>query len=115
MNAKYKAIMKQKMEELEHEREMMRNPVAAIRQSEERSLSAVHLVVIQKHRLIQELQKRVSPILSETMCKLLSFKQRLGNKPCLRNQPSICCFWFLIDKDLQLVPGRIQNKIPSSR
>ena len=37
VNAKYKAIMKQKMEELERERAMMREPVAAIRQrSEER-------------------------------------------------------------------------------
>ncbi|KAL7868100.1 hypothetical protein SRHO_G00094840 [Serrasalmus rhombeus] len=69
VNAKYEAIMKQKMEELEHEREMMRDPVAVIRQNEDRILSAVRLVVIQKHRLMQELQKHMNLIPSETMSK----------------------------------------------
>ena len=32
-NIKYKAVMKQKMEELQHEREMMRDLVAAIKES----------------------------------------------------------------------------------
>ena len=68
-NIKYKAMMKQKTEELEREWEMIRDPVAAIKENEDRILSAVPLVVIQKHRVMQELQKRVSRIPSENMSK----------------------------------------------
>ncbi|KAL7845893.1 hypothetical protein AOLI_G00240900 [Acnodon oligacanthus] len=45
VNAKYKAMMKEKMEELERQREI-RDPVAAIK--EDRILSVVTLVVISK-------------------------------------------------------------------
>ena len=69
VNIKYKAMMKQKTDELEREREMIRDPVAAIKENEDRILSAVPLVVIQKHRVMQELQKRVSRSPSENMSK----------------------------------------------
>ncbi|KAL6455344.1 hypothetical protein MHYP_G00005070 [Metynnis hypsauchen] len=58
VNVKYKAMIKQKMEELEQEWEIIRDPVAAIKESEVRILSVVPLVVIQKHKLMQKLHKR---------------------------------------------------------
>ncbi|KAL6455302.1 hypothetical protein MHYP_G00361530 [Metynnis hypsauchen] len=58
VNVKYKAMIKQKTEELEQEREMIRDPVAVIKESEAWILSVVPLVVIQKHRLMQKLHKR---------------------------------------------------------
>ncbi|KAL6490054.1 hypothetical protein MHYP_G00003990 [Metynnis hypsauchen] len=65
VNVKYKAMIKQKMEELEQEWEIIRDPVAAIKESEVRILSVVPLVVIQKHKLMQKLHKRVSRSPSE--------------------------------------------------
>ncbi|KAL7843542.1 hypothetical protein AOLI_G00250540 [Acnodon oligacanthus] len=38
-------------------------------------------------------------------CPWLTRRGRLRNKPFLHKQPSIGCFWFSTDKDLQLVPG----------
>ncbi|KAL6461874.1 hypothetical protein MHYP_G00300190 [Metynnis hypsauchen] len=72
-NARYKAVLKQKMEKLEREREMMRGPIDAlereIKESEDRILSAVPLMVMQKHRLMQELQKCVCQSPNENMSK----------------------------------------------
>ncbi|KAL7845896.1 hypothetical protein AOLI_G00240880 [Acnodon oligacanthus] len=51
--------MKEKMEKLEHERDI-RDPIAAIKESEDWILSLVTLLVIKKHRLMHELQKRVN-------------------------------------------------------
>ncbi|KAL7845889.1 hypothetical protein AOLI_G00240810 [Acnodon oligacanthus] len=59
VNTKNKAMMKEKMEELEHEWDI-RDPIAAIKESEDWILSVVTLVVIKKHRLMHELQKRVN-------------------------------------------------------
>ncbi|KAL7871733.1 hypothetical protein SRHO_G00067160 [Serrasalmus rhombeus] len=114
--------MKQ-MEELEREQEMMRDSVAAIKESEVRVLSAVPLVVGQKHRLMQELQTHTSPILNENMSKedKREFKkiqkkkakelkmqkmaeEKKRKEASKETKPSICCFWFSTDKDLQLVP-----------
>ncbi|KAL6490105.1 hypothetical protein MHYP_G00004500 [Metynnis hypsauchen] len=58
VNVKYKAMIKQKTEELEQEREMIRDSVAVIKESEAWILSVVPLVVIQKHRLMQKLHIR---------------------------------------------------------
>ncbi|KAL6455411.1 hypothetical protein MHYP_G00361550 [Metynnis hypsauchen] len=65
VNVKYKAMIKQKMEELEQEWEIIRDPVAAIKESEAWILSVVPLVVIQKHKLMQKLHKHVSRSPSE--------------------------------------------------
>ncbi|KAL7845897.1 hypothetical protein AOLI_G00240890 [Acnodon oligacanthus] len=58
VSAKYMAMMKEKMKE--REQEIIRDSTAAIKESEDRILSTVTLVVIKKHRLMQELQKRVN-------------------------------------------------------
>ncbi|KAL6461849.1 hypothetical protein MHYP_G00299940 [Metynnis hypsauchen] len=80
VNARYKAVLKQKMEKLEREREMMRDPIDAlereIKESEDRILSAVPLMVMQKHRLMQELQKRVC----QSPCENMSKKERQEQK-----------------------------------
>ncbi|KAL7845894.1 hypothetical protein AOLI_G00240860 [Acnodon oligacanthus] len=88
VNTKNKAMMKEKMEELEHEWDI-RDPIAAIKESEDWILSVVTLVVIKKHRLMHELQKRVSRSQSDNMskkkdkrrqeslkCKMVEEKQR---------------------------------------
>ncbi|KAL7845901.1 hypothetical protein AOLI_G00240930 [Acnodon oligacanthus] len=65
VSTKYMAMMKEKMKE--REQEIIRDSKAAIKESEDRILSTVTLVVIKKHRLMQELQKRVSQCQSDNM------------------------------------------------
>ncbi|KAI4885483.1 hypothetical protein NFI96_010160 [Prochilodus magdalenae] len=70
---RYKAMLEEKMEKLEREREMIRDPVNAlereIREREDKILSAVPGMVLQKQRLMQELREKHMCSVIENMSK----------------------------------------------
>ncbi|KAL7852767.1 hypothetical protein SRHO_G00185520 [Serrasalmus rhombeus] len=80
VSTKYKAMMKEKMKE--REQEIIRDSKAAIKESEDRILSTVTLVVTKKHRVMQELQKRMK----KPIQKLLVANEQLQDKLLMKDE-----------------------------